>query len=91
MSLQDLLSSVSEDGRVRVESIGENDLHVSVKDGDNYRLVLRIYPLGKTAEFLDIGGEWDELDGALEEDYREFPELLRMKRILDTLDYGIIF
>ncbi len=93
MTLIDLLNAIPKSDRVRIEEIDDNEIKVSVNNGSCYMRVLRIYSHGKSAEFLDIDDKWDELDGALEDDifYRKFPELLKIKRVLNSLDYHIMF
>ena len=91
MSLEHGLPSQVWEDRIRLEKFGDNDIDVLIKRNGEYTRVLRIYPLGKFAEFLDIDDQWDELDGALESDYGEFPELLEIAHYLKREKYDIIF
>ncbi len=92
MSLQEVLDKISENGKVRVERTDES-VDVSIKEGGSsvYARILRIYPHSKSAEFLDIGDEWDELQGALKDEYGGFPELLFLTDYLNEEKYDIIF
>ena len=90
MTIDLVLNEISKNGKIKVVKTSE-EIGVSVMRGDYYERVLRIYPQFKTAEFLDINDEWDELQGALEEVYKEFPQLIILTRHLNNAGYDIIF
>ena len=81
----DLIEQISRSDKVKVERI-KDEVRVSI-DGDG--LVLKIYPERKTAEFIDIENEWDELKYALEEKYPKFPELEDLRKSMSERGYDI--
>ena len=93
MKIEDLLSEISKDGKIIFEKIEEDipEISISIKRENSYERVLRIYPKVKTAEFLDINEEWEELIWALEVYYKEFPGLRRITDYLNKEKYRINF
>ena len=91
MKIEDILSEVSKDGKIKAERINDNDIDIFIRKGEHYERILRIYPQSKTAEFLDIDEEWEELQSALEKDYKEFPGLLALTYYLNRNKYSITF
>jgi hypothetical protein len=85
MQLNQILREISNDGSLEVETL-ENEFSIST---DRDRRILRIYPGNKTAEFLDIEDEWDELKWALDEKYSEYPGLKILVEYLNDKFYDI--
>lgn len=86
MELPQILELLSRNKKVLVRNIREDN--IMVKMGDS---VLMLYPKTKTAEFLDIPEEWDELPAILEGEYKDFPELKRLYDYMIKGRYQIIF
>ena len=86
MAIEEDLKIICEDSALELK-IEDREISVSI----DHERILRIYPEGKTAEFLDIEDEWDELDIALKEKYPKFPRLKEVTDYLNGLDYHIIY
>ncbi|MDO8528751.1 MAG: hypothetical protein Q7S06_02570 [Nanoarchaeota archaeon] len=87
MSLDEVLKEISKNKKISVERI-DDEIGISIeKEG----LILRIYPLHSTSEFLDIEDEWTELDFALKEKYPEFPELQVLVDYMNENYYDIVW
>lgn len=85
MLLTDLLNTLSKNNKVSVKM--RHDLVTVNLNGD----ILVIYHHVKLAEFLDINDDWVELHGALEEYYKEIPELKQLYEYLREEKYNINF
>ncbi|VVB83404.1 Uncharacterised protein [uncultured archaeon] len=85
MSLTDLIDNLSKSDKVSVKK--GHDLFAVNLNGD----FLIIYPHIKLAEFLDLGDNWDDLYKALEEYYKEIPELKPLYEYLRREEYKINF
>ncbi len=90
MQLDTLLSQISENKRITVKRVNENDVQVFI-EVSGLPDILRIYPKTKKAEFLDIGDEWEELYGAVEEKYKDFPGIKKLVDYLNEEGYDISF
>lgn len=90
MNLDIVLKEISKNKKIKVKRVGDNDIQVFI-EVDEWRDVLRIYPKTKTAEFLDIEDEWEELLGAVEEKYKGLPEIRMLVDYLNENKYDIVF
>ncbi len=90
MNLNDVLDHISKNKKIKIERVGDNDVRVFIKI-DGMTDILRIYPKTKTAEFLDIEEEWEELIGAVEAKYKNFSEIKVLVAYLNANKYDIIF
>jgi hypothetical protein len=90
MKLDDLLSEISKNKKITVNKIGRKVIRV-LMEVDGMRDVLMIYPETKSAEFLDLDAEWEELQAAVETEYKNLPEIKRLYNYLIENKYDIIF
>ncbi len=88
--IERLLQEISANKGIRIETL-RDEYVISVKENGNFDLILRIYLSGKTAEFIDIEDEWDELDYAIQDKYGKFPEIKRVVDYLNNNNYSIIW
>ncbi len=88
MILEELLDEVSKSSQIKVDK-SDDEIDISIKDGEIFSRILRVYPQNKTAEFLDIEDVWDELHYALEDKYGTFPEVAKIADFLNQNKYSI--
>ena len=81
--LEDELKSLERSGRLKISNFDNGDFMVSLSVP-----ILRINYRDKFAEFLNLDiEEWDELDGAIDGEYKDFPEVKRLKSYLTKQGY----
>lgn len=90
MELDEILDKVTENKKITIKRIRDNDVQVFM-EVDGFIDILRIYPKTKTAEFLDIEDLWEELISAVEEKYKSLPEIRKLVDYLNENKYNITF
>ncbi len=85
MEIEEILRIANGEG-IRCEQDGKE-----VKVFVERNLELRIYPQTKTAEFLEIDYEWDELKHAVRNRYSKHPEMVVLTDLLNAGGYEIIW